>query len=74
MKRAMPAVFCLGLIGSLIGCADTHTATPLTQKEADDATCEAAGLAFATYQYNECRRKLREQRGENGEPDGGAPQ
>jgi hypothetical protein len=74
MRRAMPAVVCLGLIGCLTGCADTHTATPLSQKEADDATCEAAGFAFATYQYNECRRKLREQRSEEGEPDGGAPQ
>jgi hypothetical protein len=71
MRRVVFAVCCVGVVSSLIGCANTNTATPLTQKEADDATCEAAGYAFATYQYNECLRNLRAQRGEDVDPDGG---
>jgi hypothetical protein len=58
-------------MGGLAGCSGTKTATPLSQKEADDAACEAAGYVFATYQYNECRQNLRAQRGEEGEPDAG---
>jgi hypothetical protein len=71
MRRVIFAACCVGAVNSLIGCASTHTATPLTQKEADDAACEAAGHAFATYQYNECLRNLREQRGEGVGSDGG---
>jgi hypothetical protein len=71
MRRVICAACWVGIVSSLIGCASTNRATPLTQKEADDATCEAAGYAFATYQYNECRRNLRQQRGEDPGPDGG---
>jgi hypothetical protein len=69
MRRVVFVICCVGVMDSLIGCASTNTAMPLTQKEADDATCEAAGYAFATYQYNECRRHLGEQRGEDSESD-----
>jgi hypothetical protein len=71
MTRILFAACCAGFVFGLIGCASTNTATPLTQKEADDATCEAAGYAFATYQYNECLRNLRAQRSEDPGPDGG---
>ena len=71
MRRVIFAACYVGAVSSLTGCASTHTATPLTQKEADDATCEAAGYAFATYQYNECLRDLRQRRGEDVESDGG---
>jgi hypothetical protein len=72
MRRVFLVVCCIGVMDSLIGCASTSPAIPLTQKEADDTACEAAGYAFATYQYNECRRRLREERGEESEPDGNA--